>query len=187
MVYNNPGWDPQTFVLDRDVAAADAATGDALNATDPNLREFRKHGGKLILFQGWSDPAIAAQSTINYYDSVVSERGAMRGEDFVRLFMAPGMQHCQDGPGPDSFGQNGFAQGDPASDLEAALEQWVEAGVAPEQVVATKFAGSSVVRTRPLCAFPAVAEWTGSGSTDDAANFTCVTAEGGRKVHGPGR
>jgi feruloyl esterase len=89
------------------------------------------------------------------------------------------MQHCEYGPGPDSFGQNGFDQGDPHYDLESALELWVEQGVAPERIVATKYntdldPTSGVARTRPLCAYPAAARWTGQGSTDDAANFVCL-------------
>ena len=139
MVYGNPAWDPSAFNIDSDVAAADAATGATLNAIDPDLTAFRERGGKLILFHGWSDPAIAAESTINYYESVVAKLGRIRGPSFIRLFLAPGMQHCEYGPGPDSFGQNGFDQGDPQHDLESALELWVEQGVAPERIVATRY------------------------------------------------
>jgi len=181
MVYSDPTWNPATFDLNRELAAGDEAMAATLNATDADLLAFRQRGGKLILFHGWSDPAISTYSTIHYYERVIASRGAMRGEDFARLFLAPGMQHCQDGPGPNSFGQNGFARGDAGSDLESALEKWVEEGVAPEQVIA-----SNGARTRPLCAYPAVAKWKGSGSTDDAANFTCVEPEG-RPGHGPVR
>lgn len=183
MLYNNAVWNPLAFDLDRDVAAADEATGAILNATDPDLSAFRDRGGKLILFHGWSDPAIPTGNTINYYDSVIANLGADRGQGFVRLFLAPGMQHCQDGPGPDSFGQNGFAQGSPETDLESALERWVEQGIAPNQIIASKFnadsdPASGLVRTRPLCAFPRVARWAGQGSTDDAINFVCGRAPG---------
>jgi feruloyl esterase len=180
MVYGNLAWNPNAFNIDSDVAAADAATGATLNAIDPDLTAFRERGGKLILFHGWSDPAIAAESTINYYESVVAKLGRTRGPSFIRLFLAPGMQHCEYGPGPDSFGQNGFDQGDPQHDLESALELWVEQGVAPERIVATRYntdldPTTGVLRTRPLCAYPAVARWEGLGSTDDAANFACAT------------
>jgi len=192
MVYGNPAWNPYAFHLDTDVAAADAATGATLNATDPDLTAFRERGGKLILFHGWSDPAIAAENSINYYESVVSNVaptresvlasfGPIREQAFIRLFLAPGMQHCEYGPGPDSFGQNGFDQGDPQHDLESALELWVEQGAVPERIIATKYntdldPTSGVARTRPLCAYPAVARWVGQGSTDDAANFECGAA-----------
>jgi feruloyl esterase len=181
MVYSNLAWNPNAFNIDVDVPAADAATGATLNATDPDLTAFRARGGKLILFHGWSDPAIAAGSTINYYETVMSKLDRSRPQSFIRLFLAPGMQHCEYGPGPDSFGQNGFDQGDPQHDLESALERWVEQGVAPERIIATKYntdldPTSGVQRTRPLCAFPKVARWVGQGSTDDAANFACVPA-----------
>jgi len=180
MVYGNLAWNPNAFNIDSDVAAADAATGATLNAIDPDLTAFRERGGKLILFHGWSDPAIAAESTINYYESVVAKLGRIRGPSFIRLFLAPGMQHCEYGPGPDSFGQNGFDQGDPQHDLESALELWVEQGTAPERIIATRYntdldPTTGVLRTRPLCAYPAVARWEGLGSTDDAANFACAT------------
>ena len=179
MVYGNPNWNPLTFDIDSDVAAADAATGATLNASDPDLTAFRQRGGKLILFHGWSDPAIAAESTIDYYQSVTAKLGRARGPSFIRLFLAPGMQHCENGPGPDSFGQNAFDQGDPQHDLEAALELWVEQGVVPDRIIATRYntdldPASGVLRTRPLCAYPAAARWIGQGSTDDAANFVCV-------------
>jgi feruloyl esterase len=178
MVYGNPAWNPATFNIDSDVAAADAATGATLNATDPDLTAFREHGGKLILFHGWSDPAIATENSINYYESVLSNLGPTRGQSFIRLFLAPGMQHCEYGPGPDSFGQNGFDRGDPQHDLESALELWVEQGSPPERIIATRYntdldPTSGVTRTRPLCAYPDVARWIGRGSTDDAANFEC--------------
>jgi feruloyl esterase len=181
MVYGNPAWNPYGFNVDSDVAAADAATAGILNAMDPDLTAFSARGGKLILFHGWSDPAIAAGNTIDYYESLLSRLRPERARSFARLFLAPGMQHCEYGPGPDSFGQNGFDQGDPGHDLESALELWVEQGVAPQRIIATKYntdldPTSGVARTRPLCAYPAVARWLGQGSTDDAANFECVTA-----------
>jgi feruloyl esterase len=89
------------------------------------------------------------------------------------------VQHCAGGSGPDSFGQMNGVEGDALHDLDAALERWVEEGVAPEKLIATKYkSGSSpasgVARTRPLCPYPQTARWNGSGSTDDAANFTCA-------------
>ena len=119
-------------------------------------------------------------NTINYFESVRAELGQREADSFVRLFMAPGMQHCAGGPGPNSFGIFvTSAQSDPQHDLTLALERWVEQGVAPDQIIATKRETSDpkspVIRTRPLCAYPQVARYKGSGSTDEAANFTCVT------------
>ncbi len=178
MVYGNPSWDYRTFDVDRDTKASDDRMAAVLNSNNPDLTRFRKRGGKLILYHGWSDAAIPAQNTIDYYRSVAGKLGAAETETFVRLFMVPGMQHCGGGSGPNSFGQFSVAQGDPLHDIDAALERWVEQGTPPEQVIATKYkkgmdTASGTARTRPLCPFPQVARWKGSGSTDDAASFVC--------------
>ena len=169
MVYADPAWDFHTFNVDRAMKAADDKFASILNATDPDLRRFRQHGGKLILYHGWSDAAIPPVNAINYYQSVVSKMGEENTAPFLRLYMVPGMQHCGGGPGPNTFGQSGVAQSDPLHDVDAALERWVEQGVAPDYIIAAR-AG----RTRPLCPYPEVARWKGSGSTDDASNFTCA-------------
>jgi hypothetical protein len=179
MVFSDPAWNYSTLSVDRDAKAADDRMGSILNATDPDLRRFSKRGGKLILYHGWSDAAIPAQNTIDYYQSVIGKMGARKTREFVRLFMVPGMQHCGGGAGPNSFGQWSVAQGNPQHDVAAALERWVEQGIAPEQIIAAKHKSSAdpaspVERTRPLCAYPMVARYKGSGSTDDAANFECT-------------
>ncbi len=179
MVFNDPAWDFKTFRLDRDVKIADDKMAGALNATDPDLSRFKRRGGKLILYHGWSDAAIPALNAVNYYRSVVSKMGAAETESFVRLYMAPGMQHCGGGAGPNSFGQEPGATGDPQHNIASALEHWVEDGAAPGPIVAAKYKtganpASGIVRTRPLCPFPQVARWTGKGSPDDAANFVCA-------------
>ena len=150
-----------------------------LNATDPDLKKFKDRGGKLILYHGWSDAAIPPVNAIDYYESVVSKMGASSSSGFVRLYMAPGMQHCGGGPGPNFFwSTNTTSRGDAQHDMEAAIEKWVEEGAAPGPIVATKFKtganiSSGVERTRPLCPYPQTARWNGSGSLDDAASFTC--------------
>src|SRR5262249_42443393 len=93
MVYQDPSWDYKAFDVDRDVKAADEKTARILNSTDPNLQAFQKRGGKLILYHGWSDAAIAPENAINYYNSVVKTMGRREADQFVRLFMVPGMQH----------------------------------------------------------------------------------------------
>jgi MFS family permease len=158
-----------------------SASRRRLDATDSNLKPFGMRGGKLILWHGWNDPAISALSTIDYYKNVMNtnERNA---ESFVRLFMVPGMQHCGGGPGPTSFGQigwrSGMGQDDSQHDMYMALEQWVEKGVAPERLIATKYEGEGAARretmTRPLCAYPQTAKYKGSGEMSDAANFVCA-------------
>ena len=168
MVFQNPAWDYPTFKLDRDVKIADDTMGHVLNSSDPNLKAFNNRGGKLILFHGWSDPSLPPSNTVDYYESVAAKMGREDSESFTRLFMVPGMQHCGDGPGPNSFGLQ----------MTSALERWVEQGVAPDKIIATKYKtddnpSSGVVRTRPLCPYPQVARYKGSGSIDDAANFAC--------------
>lgn len=178
MVFDNAQWDFHSFTTDRDPKIADDKMAQRLNATNPDLSAFKKRGGKLILYHGWSDAAIPPLNAIDYYQSVRSKMGAKDSAAFVRLFMVPGMQHCGGGPGPSAFGEFGVPQADAQHDMAAALERWVEGGVAPEQIIAAKYKGASaesgIVRTRPLCAYPKVAHWNGTGSTDDAANFTCV-------------
>ena len=156
VLFQNPDWDFRSLNFDKDVAEADKRDAKILNATDPNLKEFVSHGGKLFLYHGWNDQLIAPRNTVDYYNSVVKKMGP-KVTDSVRLFMAPGMNHCTAGDGPFRF------------DQVSALDEWVEKGVAPERVIASHPSG----RTRPLCPYPQVARYKGSGSTDDAANFAC--------------
>jgi len=179
MVFADPAWDFRAFQLDRDLPASDQKMSPVLNSVDPDLRRFQARGGKLIVYHGWSDAAIPAQNAVDYYQSVLSKVGAATSGRFIRLFMVPGMQHCGGGSGPDAFGQFGGGSGDPRSDMAAALERWVEQGIAPEEIVAAKLKNptdpvSRAIRTRPLCAYPLIARWKGTGSTDEAANFNCT-------------
>ncbi|HEY1806353.1 MAG TPA: tannase/feruloyl esterase family alpha/beta hydrolase [Terracidiphilus sp.] len=181
MVYGNANWDYKTLSADTGLADGLQKTGGAIDATNPDLRPFAKRGGRLILYHGWSDAAISALSSIDYYNNVRTTASPATEDSTLRLFMVPGMQHCSGGPGPDSFGQAGpdSASGpdDPQHDILLALQHWVEDGVAPETVIAAQYAGEGaarkITRTRPLCAYPKVARYKGAGSTDDAANFVC--------------
>jgi feruloyl esterase len=151
-----------------------------LNATDPDLSALRRRGGKLILWHGWSDPAISPLNAIRYYESVQAKMGARETDEFVRLFMLPGVQHCDGGPGPTGFHGAGALKRDPQHDANLAIERWVEEGAAPAQIIATRFKtpaepASGVARTRPLCPYPQVARYKGTGSTDEAENFSCAS------------
>jgi len=183
LVYADPTWTLRKFDLDRDLKAAVEKTGDALNAVNPDLSAFKAHGGKLIVYHGWNDPAIPALGTVDYYNSVSKTMGASATASFVRLFVVPGMQHCLGGPGPSEFGQFGLtanpALNNPDHNLTLALEQWVEKGTAPEQVIARgntdpTGAGKGDAFTQPICAWPKVAAYKGSGDTKDAADYSCV-------------
>lgn len=179
MVFDRPAWSSLTGQVEIAVQAADKKTAEALNATDPDLTPFAARGGKLILYHGWNDPAIAPQNTINYYREVQKIMGGEKTDDFARLYMVPGMQHCIGGPGPNWFGQLGTTTSRGAKHgIYDALEQWVEKGTAPGEIVATKYAednpAKDVQMTRPLCAYPQVARYKGSGNMNDSANFTCA-------------
>lgn len=177
MVYEKAEWDYKTFQVDAGLKAAEEKTANSLDAVNPDLKTFKARGGKLVLYHGWDDPAITALSTINYYNSVITKMGQHETDSFVRLYMAPGVQHCGGGPGPDSYGEVGdLNPTDPKHSLDAALEQWMEKGTAPSTVIASKFAGEDrqhPMMTRPLCPYPQAAKYKGSGDTNDAANFSC--------------
>ncbi len=179
MVYEKSDWDPKSFRLDQALKLAERKTANSLNAIDPNLKPFQAHGGKLILYHGWNDPAIPATNTIDYYRSVAAKLGERDTDSFVRLFLVPGMQHCAGGPGPSFFGQFGGAPSDdPRRNVYVALEHWVEKGVAPSQVIATKYADDNPAQaarmTRLLCPYPQVAKYKGVGDANDAASFVCA-------------
>jgi tannase/feruloyl esterase len=162
VVFKDPNWDWKTFNFDTDVARGDRPEHLIMNATNPDMKAFFAHGGKLLLYHGWSDPNVPAVNTIKYYNSVVQTMGgAAKASDSVRLFLAPGMGHCGGGEGPNTF------------DKVAALERWVERGEAPSSLLASHVVDGKSDRTRPLCAYPQVAKYKGAGSVDDAANFAC--------------
>ena len=178
MVYEKADWNYKEVSVDEAVKAADEKTARYLNATDANLAAFKARGGKLILYHGWNDPAISALNTIHYYNDVVSKMGAKEAQAFTRLYMVPGMQHCAGGPGPDAIGQGGAGAKDAQHNVALGLEQWVEKGIAPNTIVATKYGGDNstkgVKMTRPLCAYPQVAKYKGSGDSNEANNFVCA-------------
>ena len=162
LLFHDPNWDYRSIDWERDLAYAEQKM-PFMAAVEKDLTPFKKRGGKLLMYTGWSDPVVPPQDTVAYYDAVVKTMGGLeKTREFYRFFIAPGMGHCSGGPGPNQF------------DHLTALEQWVEKGVAPDKMIATHSTGGKVDRTRPLCLYPQVARWKGTGSTDDAANFACV-------------
>jgi feruloyl esterase len=159
-----PGADPNQsiadFDIDKDIPRL-AFLHSAIDATDPDLSAFRERGGKLIMYFGWADPQLNPRVAVEYYEQVTDRMGDST-PDFVRLFMVPGMFHCGGGIGTSTF------------DAATPLLHWVESGDAPIAIPASRVASGKVVRTRPLCPYPQVARYRGSGSIDDAANFSCA-------------
>jgi feruloyl esterase len=161
VVFENPDWDFKSLNFDGDFAKGEKRDGGIVSATNPDLRPFFSRGGKLIQYHGWTDQQVMPRNSINYYNSVVREIGdAAKTADSYRLFMAPGMGHCGGGEGPNK------------SDIPGVLAEWVEKGKAPDSILASRVMGSAS-RTRPWCPYPQVAVYKGTGSTDDAANFSC--------------
>jgi feruloyl esterase len=162
IIFDDPEFDYSTydfsdyFGWEEDMRRA----ASILNATDTDLSPFKTAGGKLILWNGLSDPAIPATGTIRYYEGVAA--GDEEVSEYVRMFMMPGVLHCTGGPGPDTV------------DWLAAIVEWVEEDQAPERVIATKINQGEVEMQRPLCAYPAKAVYDGSGDAKQEESFECV-------------
>jgi hypothetical protein len=186
LVFEDPKWDVQSLNLERDIEQANRKFGAILNSDDPNLRAFKASGGKLIQYHGWGDAAIPPQGSVDYFRSVQKAMGNTKS--FYRLFMVPTMSHCAGGPGATIFGNAGGLeppQQDADHDVVLALDRWVEKGVAPDRIIATGFVGNNpakgVAMTHPLCPYPQVARYKGTGDTKDAANFVCEAPRAKRK------
>jgi feruloyl esterase len=159
----DPEWDPLSFDPDTDMAKLlETRASDYMIPTDPDIAPFVQRGGKLLLWHGFNDSGPSALQTLEYYKAVEATVGPKLDApltDSVRYFLAPGVGHCGGGAGPDRF------------DMLTALENWVEKGEAPERIIASK---KDSAMTRPLCPYPTIAAYKGSGDTNDAANFDCA-------------
>jgi feruloyl esterase len=159
VLHQDPNWDWRTFDVNKDVAALDEKHG-YINAVNPDLSAFKARGGKLLQYHGWNDTGISPENSINYRESVLAKMGPEQ-DNWYRLFMVPGMGHCQGGPGPNQFNYMG------------AMERWRESNQAPDELLGSHVANNRVDMSRPVCAYPQVAVYKGVGSTNDAANFSC--------------
>jgi feruloyl esterase len=156
-VFGDPAFKLANFDPDKHFnVLRNSAFAKAYEASDQNIKAFLARGGKLLLWHGWNDAGPSPWLTIDYYQQV--SKTVADAASSVRLFMAPGVEHCAGGPGADQF------------DAVGALDAWVQTGKAPERLLATK---EKPQLSRPLCAYPAVARYKGSGDPNDAASFEC--------------
>jgi serine/threonine protein kinase len=188
MVFDNPTWDYRTVPAEKAAAIAEAKTARFVDAIDSDLSRFEARGGKLIMYHGWGDAGMSGLASTHYYDRIAATMGPKDTQDFVRLYMAPGMHHCFGGPGPNSFGQldlsvlgakTSATTLNPQFNISSALEQWVIKGISPGPIIATKYVNDldpaqGIKMTRQLCPYPQIAKYKGDGDTNKAANFICV-------------
>jgi len=162
LVFHDANWNWKAMDWDKDMTTA-IATLHPLTDVDADLAAFFAHGGKLLLYIGWNDDHNPTE-LIDYYQSLVQSAGAAKTKNSLRLFIIPGMGHCSGGAGCDTFDKLGV------------LNAWVDQGRKPERIVASKVENGKVVRTRPLCAWPQVTKYNGSGDTNQATNFICSSS-----------
>ena len=160
IVYGDKAWSPRAFNPAAELDRIDASDQGAMKSNDPNLAPFFNRGGKLLMWHGWTDPQVPPQLSTIYYSNVLKTVGPSADQS-IALFMMPGVYHCAGGPGPDNFDRMG------------AIAAWVERGHKPARLTASRVSTGVVDRTRPLCPYPQVAVYSGIGSTNDAANFSC--------------
>ena len=161
VVFGDRSWDYQTMELAADIDRAAKSDNGAMATNNPNLQRFFDRGGKLLMYHGWSDPQVTPINSVSYYKDVLNTMGKGSAGKSIALFMIPGMNHCSGGPGTDTF------------DKMKVMEDWVEKGIEPKRIVASHLTNGVVDKTRPLCPYPKVAKYNGSGDTNDAANFSC--------------
>ena len=161
LVFANPQWDFKSFDYDKDLVPAYKYGSDILDVPSDGFSKFFAGGGKLLLSHGWSDGLIPAPNTVAFYHAMTAKMDPRKAADSVRLFMIPGMGHCGGGDGPSVV------------DMISAIDQWTDKGKAPDSIVANNPPNQKPM-SRPLCPYPQIAKYKGSGSTEDAANFACT-------------
>jgi feruloyl esterase len=157
---DDPNYDWRNLNFDKDVHKMDEVR-EMLDAVDPDLSAFRARGGKIIHYHGWADTGPPASFSVKYYDEVLAAMGAKKTLSFYRLFMVPGMFHCNGGFGPDVF------------DPMTSLIEWVERGTPPDQMTGLQVQDGAIKRSLPLCPYPQIAKYNGAGDVNKADSFVC--------------
>ena len=183
---NDPTWNASNFDLERDHPGVEREVGAIMNSLDPDLSAFKAAGGKMIEYHGWGDVPFTPGSITHYYENVIDTTGGgdvARVQDFYRLFMMPGVGHCNAadiGSGPVNIGAENQipVSNDPQHDAVNALVRWVEQGDAPDKLIASTLneankPESGVSFERPVCPYPQKAVWDGKGDTKVASSFNC--------------
>lgn len=169
--FKDNAWNWYRFDWAKDIDFVHTRLGAMVDATRADLSGFFKHGGKIILYQGTADPVVSATDTVNYYKRVLKSN--THSAEASRLFLVPGMAHCAGGPGASAIAPGTDAE----HDVSLALRRWVETGMPPSRIIATRYkqgsAASGIAMTRPICAWPKMPAYKGSGDTNDAQNFNC--------------
>lgn len=170
-IFNDPNWNWWSFDWAKGVDAARARMAPLVDAVSPDLTAFARHGGKIILYQGWADPVVSAPDTIAYYERMTA--ATPHASNFSALFLVPGMGHCTGGPGATDFSSGP----DASRNIGLALRDWVEKGNKPSRILAvhrqSQQPAGAISFSRPLCAWPRLAHYDGRGDSADAANFSC--------------
>jgi feruloyl esterase len=164
LLHRDPTWDASRFEPADVDRMLQADRDDTLGSTSTDLTAFFARGGKLLIYHGWSDAQVTPLNSVEYFEKVVNRFGRGAVGKSIQLYMAPGVNHCQGGNGPDQF------------DKMAPVEQWITTGSAPARIIASRVTGGIVDRTRPLCPYGQVAQWDGRNSTNDASSFACVSS-----------
>jgi pimeloyl-ACP methyl ester carboxylesterase len=167
-IKQNPAFDWKTLDyagFEESFRASQGLFHKVIGTDNPDLSRFRKEGGKVLIWHGWGDQLIFPEGAIDYYERVLDRfHSTNQVQRFARLFMAPGVGHCGGGTGPQVF------------DAFGALVRWVEDDQAPDRIIASRVESNVVVRTRPLCPYPHVARYDGTGDPNSADSFDCAAA-----------
>lgn len=160
LVFQDPKWDYSSYDFSNFSTTTQYASS-YLDATSTDYTEFKQHGGKMIMYHGWNDPALSAYATINHYDQVKCNDPDVN--NYLRLFLLPGVLHCGDGPGPSNV------------DWIELVRNWVENGTAPDRVVLSKMEDEKVIMTRPVFPYPKKAIYDGKGDPNMESSFKTTT------------